>query len=833
MKQFGEATTTTTTMMLLFLFLSHLNGVFSQGGGASNDLCFNAQSLDSVLSNTILSNSENDNDDLMMAVINGNLNDATMDGARSPCGLFESGVGLWYTFTGDGNGIRMDTCLSSSVTTADNDAEVETVAFAKPTLIVLEGSCGSGALKGCAGVLSSTEEEGCTLVLSETTLGQEYSIFVERGFSLTSEFTFTVLRLPSKAIEEEEINSNGLCSAAQGPLFFFDNTDDTNNSSSSSVEIAVGLGSGDTNNKVSPWSNIETCSIDKGVTGSKGLWYYFNTPTATSTSSTTTTNDDGKILLEYTIFVCASSDSTTTTTTTTTTTALPSVFSSYGIIGGADGGEYFFCDTLNCITPNTSQNTTNFEGCRKSTQPHGITVQLEASSSEEDQKRYYVWVDNDEDIQTLSIVLSSSSSTPGETTNNTTTVTPPNNDECSNAETIEMSTAATGTLEGAQLESRSTTLTPLRDPVGVWYTTTAGINDTELSVSLASSSMANAHIIVYKGECGTHTNGAAMVAGFQSMTDTVSFNATDGERYTILVYSDTANGTFSVGVSSNVDDDVVPVTFCFAGSNRVKLLLQQQQQQQQPMMMMDHHYYYKTMKELEIGDYVQVFSSSSAEKKEQYSRIYSLGHIHHSVKTEYLQLFSEKLSKPLEITKDHLLFIVGKEDNTIQSIPASNVMVGDQLLLPTDGGKTTASSIVTEIRTLHRKGAYAPITEDGTIVVNGVVASCYPTLQSGSDVLQLSLPFSSFSIPTSLSMHTLSHLVLGSTRRLLCQLHWNTCLHETYTQEEGIATWAYYYMLPMAQWSLNYSGGLLLLALLATATITVLTFSTKKKMKYI
>mmetsp|Transcript_11443 Transcript_11443/g.13117 ORF Transcript_11443/g.13117 Transcript_11443/m.13117 type:complete len:792 (+) Transcript_11443:73-2448(+) len=777
---------------ILLFTLYHVNEVSSQTA-LSNDICFDAQSLDSVLN---LSTNINGDDTLNMAIVNGDLKDATLDGARSPCGLFESGIGLWYTFTGDGNGIRMDTCLSSSLTASDaTDAETEPPT--SPTIFVLKGSCGSGAIKGCAGVLSSTEEDHCTLVLSETTPGQKYSIFVERGFSLASEFAFTIHRLPSEAIGSDDIHSNGLCSVAKGPLIFSDNDDGSN-----SVEVAVNFDNNDDNensgNKLSPWSSIESCyDNDNTGVGSKGLWYFFNAPVMSIDD-----DENEEMILEYSIFVCSNE---------ATTTALPSVYSSSGIIGGADGGEYYFCETLNCTQQNveTDDNifkSSNFEGkCRESTQPYGITLQLEASTTEE-QKRYYVLVDNNQDVRTLNVVLSSLS-TPVEGGGET-TLPRLSNDDCSNAEAIEINTAVVGTLEGAQVEPRTSVLAPIIDPTGVWYTITARENDTDLSVSIAESSVAEAYIIVYRGDCGTFINGAAMVAGFETPTDTVTFNVTEGEVFTIMVYSENATSTFSVGVSSDVDKETnPPVSFCFAGSSHVKVQEQND----------DESTYYKTMKELAIGDYVQV--SSKKEGKERFSRIYSLGHIHHTVKTEYLQIFSEQVpNKPLEITKDHMLFTVDEGGNE-KSIPASNIMVGDQLLLPNG-----SSSIVTKIQLQQRKGAYAPITEDGTIVVNGVVASCYPTLQPGSEVLQI--PFArELLIPTPFSMHTASHWVLGSTRRLLCRLHWNICQKETYTNE-GIATWAHDYMLPMAQWFLNHSSGLIIFV--AAAAIKLMLSSTRK-----
>merc|ERR1711862_223455 len=55
-----------------------------------------------------------------------------------------------------------------------------------------------------------------------------------------------------------------------------------------------------------------------------------------------------------------------------------------------------------------------------------------------------------------------------------------------------------------------------------------------------------------------------------------------------------------------------------------------------------------------------------------------------------------------------------------KSVPASSVKVGDVLAMNND---TTAK--VSKIGSVERKGAYAPFTYSGDIVVSGVVASNY------------------------------------------------------------------------------------------------------------
>merc|ERR1711915_342026 len=77
---------------------------------------------------------------------------------------------------------------------------------------------------------------------------------------------------------------------------------------------------------------------------------------------------------------------------------------------------------------------------------------------------------------------------------------------------------------------------------------------------------------------------------------------------------------------------------------------------------------YVPMNELKIGDMAQTEDG-------EFSRIYSFGHFSHHSKSEYLQLHIEDQGSPLEITKDHLVFV-----ETRGSVPAFAVSVGDRVL---------------------------------------------------------------------------------------------------------------------------------------------------------
>ncbi len=186
-----------------------------------------------------------------------------------------------------------------------------------------------------------------------------------------------------------------------------------------------------------------------------------------------------------------------------------------------------------------------------------------------------------------------------------------------------------------------------------------------------------------------------------------------------------------------------------------------------------------SVKDLRIGDLVR----SSEEK---FDRVYSFGHYQHDTRAVYYQIYLLDHRLPLEISKDHLLFIEG------EAIPASNVNVGDKVNLGTGG-----TAKVLKIGTVLRSGAYAPFTMSGTIVVSGVTASSYVTLQQNSSVLVVD------GYRTPISMHWLAH-VFQSPHRLVCLMSPRHCEKESYSVE-GISKWVEG-PLHVSRWLLQQNG---------------------------
>jgi hypothetical protein len=161
------------------------------------------------------------------------------------------------------------------------------------------------------------------------------------------------------------------------------------------------------------------------------------------------------------------------------------------------------------------------------------------------------------------------------------------------------------------------------------------------------------------------------------------------------------------------------------------------------------------MDQLRIGDFVRA-------RDDLYSRVYSFGHIQHDVEAEYIQIYVTGLPDPLEISALHMVFVDNK------AIRADAVKVGDIL------GEYQDLHVVQMVKTIKRRGVYAPFTESGDIIVNGILASSYVQVFSGAP-------------SSSIDQHKAAHAFL-TMRRVLCRWKFEYCMNESYT-EEGFATW--------------------------------------------
>lgn len=81
------------------------------------------------------------------------------------------------------------------------------------------------------------------------------------------------------------------------------------------------------------------------------------------------------------------------------------------------------------------------------------------------------------------------------------------------------------------------------------------------------------------------------------------------------------------------------------------------------------------------------------------------------------------------LTASHLLYVT-KNDSTDVIMFADTLKPNDFLLTVPSPDVGTQSSDVTNVTSVVRRGLYAPVTQHGTIVVDGVVTSCYALIDS-------------------------------------------------------------------------------------------------------
>jgi len=114
------------------------------------------------------------------------------------------------------------------------------------------------------------------------------------------------------------------------------------------------------------------------------------------------------------------------------------------------------------------------------------------------------------------------------------------------------------------------------------------------------------------------------------------------------------------------------------------------------------------MSHLQVGDSIRSASG--------FSTVYGFGHGIESTFNLFVRL--ETMSgHSIELTAFHQVF-VGTTTATSTKY-AKNVQVGDSLILKDN----MEDNMVTSVSMVHKNGLYAPFTEDGTLFVNGVLAS--------------------------------------------------------------------------------------------------------------
>ena len=124
----------------------------------------------------------------------------------------------------------------------------------------------------------------------------------------------------------------------------------------------------------------------------------------------------------------------------------------------------------------------------------------------------------------------------------------------------------------------------------------------------------------------------------------------------------------------------------------------------------------RPIESLQVGDKVLTITKNGIKS----DTVITFIHRQPEVVEEFLKIVTTK-EKILLITADHLLFVELMGQAT--AIPARDVKIGDTVYVR--GSHGSEKDLVRSISTVYEKGAYAPVTLSGTILVNDVHTSCY------------------------------------------------------------------------------------------------------------
>lgn len=133
------------------------------------------------------------------------------------------------------------------------------------------------------------------------------------------------------------------------------------------------------------------------------------------------------------------------------------------------------------------------------------------------------------------------------------------------------------------------------------------------------------------------------------------------------------------------------------------------------------------MSDLVIGDQVL---SMNAKGEAIFSEIILFMDRNLELAQEFVQLTTETGAK-LIVTPAHLIMVWRKEKQLHDYVFADRIEEGDQVFVYDQTGHLRPQTVV-DLKAVLRKGVVAPLTKEGTIVVNSVAASCYAVVNSQS-----------------------------------------------------------------------------------------------------
>lgn len=97
---------------------------------------------------------------------------------------------------------------------------------------------------------------------------------------------------------------------------------------------------------------------------------------------------------------------------------------------------------------------------------------------------------------------------------------------------------------------------------------------------------------------------------------------------------------------------------------------------------------------------------------------------------EFYVFETEKPNRKLRLTPAHLVFITNNvTDDDMTAVFASNVKPGQQVFVVDEALDHLKAVTVERIYVEEYEGSYAPVTSQGTIIVDHVLASCYAVIE--------------------------------------------------------------------------------------------------------
>jgi len=203
----------------------------------------------------------------------------------------------------------------------------------------------------------------------------------------------------------------------------------------------------------------------------------------------------------------------------------------------------------------------------------------------------------------------------------------------------------------------------------------------------------------------------------------------------------------------NKDDSVAPIILgCFSGSSSVNV---------------EGIHEKIKMQDLNIGDRVHVGNNI-------YEPVYSFGHRTHNSTYASNMIQISTMASTLTVTPDHLVFTMHSQDNGPAAIPASQIQVGDRVVLGKKSGNTAAvTALVLSVKKTTENALFSPFTPSGRIVVDDILSSNYIAFEDTKTLYILP--------EMGLNHHWLAHAAM-LPYRLVCY-HFGSCKNESYSSD--------------------------------------------------